>query len=246
MINENHQEFVSYPHAGYGRNVATFTVSAPPCQESLTMSTFLLPAGAQPPSSAALALSLSCGCSFSFSSSSLWQGSNWSLAPWQWLLLLCLRLGAGGAGRGCQRPAPGASSLPLDGFLAESPSHTHRHLLRCGLSEAWAAGALGMGQNVGLSCDLHQYGPLRIDGLNLMVRGTGGVFAHNVDFLSLLLWHPTFCLCSHMFLTLGFCPFFACSILHIAASLLCLLASRQGQELTSCSVTGAENKTTFS
>lgn len=146
----------------------------------------------------------------------------------------------------CWELAPDGSSSPLDRFLAESPSHTYRCLLRSGLSEAWTAGALAMGWNVGRSCDSQQYGLLRIDGLNLTVRHSGGVVAGTWTcrlpcFHTLLSAYILRC-----FLTLGFCPFFACSLLHIAASLLCLLYLQTRTGATFRSLTEAENKITFS
>lgn len=78
----------------------------------------------------------------------------------------------------CHRPAPGGSSSPLDGLLAESPSHTRRHLLRSGLSEAelllpWQWGEMWLSA---VTTEQH-YDLLRIDGLNLTVRDSG-VVAH--------------------------------------------------------------------
>lgn len=67
---------------------------------------------------------------------------------------------------------------PLGGFLAVSLSHTCRHLLRSCLSEVLTGGALVVGWNTGISCDLEQYSLPVVDGLILTVGNSWGVGAH--------------------------------------------------------------------
>lgn len=98
-------------------------------------------------------------------------------------------------------------------FLAVSLSRTRRHLLRSRLSEVLTAGALVVGRNMGMSCDLQQYGLPKVDGLILTAGDSRGVDADTWTsrphcFHTLLSTYVLRC-----FLTLGFCPFFACSLL---------------------------------
>lgn len=157
---------------------------------------------------------------FPFLSPSPRQRSNWSFLP-VWLSgsgRCCCAWSQGWRCKegSCQEPAPAGISPPLAGFLAESSSHSHRHLFRSGLSEAWTAGALEHGARRGSKLWLQQYDLLRIDGLHLTVRDSGGVVAHTWashpgSFDTLLSAYVLRCL-----LNLGFYPFFY--LFHLAHS----------------------------
>lgn len=197
----------------------------PSFQEALTLPACLLTASTQPPSAAALVLPPSDDIHFLFlhllletpkkrlefsAGLALWTGCCAVPEPGGW------RCWEGSR----QASAPGSSSLPLDGFLAISLSHTRRHLLRSRLSEVLTAGALAVERNVGMSCDLQQYGLPEVDGLILTAGDSRGVDAHT--------WTSR----PHCFHTLRstyvlrnwllpiFCLF---PLAHVAASLLCLL-----------------------
>lgn len=91
---------------------------------------------------------------------------RFSSLNWRLLLLLLSEPGGQRCGEGSrQAPAPGGSSSPLDWFLAISPSHIHRHLLRSRLSEVLTTGTVAVGRNTSISCDLQQYGLPKVDGL---------------------------------------------------------------------------------
>lgn len=102
---------------------------------------------------------------------------------------------------------------PLGGFLAVSLSHSCRHLLRSCLSEVfnwWSTGGgVKHGYKLWPGAVQSARGRWAYSDSGELVR----CWCTQVDLQSPLLPHSAFCLRSQVISNLGFCPFFACSLL---------------------------------
>lgn len=129
-------------------------------------------------------------------------------------------------------------------FLAISQSHTHGHLLRSHLSEVLTTG----------SGTKHVYKLWFAAVWSIQSRcsyfdseGLVRCWCTYVGFLSLLLPHPAFYLWSWMLSYPWLLPIFCLfPLAHIVLPCFVSLTSKQERDLTSCSLTEAANKTTFS
>lgn len=123
---------------------------------------------------------------------------------------------AGGAGRGAARSllllAVGALRWVFS-WTAKLYPQTYAQVWSEWGASCWCPGD---GARCGSKLRLQQYGLLRIDGLHLTVRDPGGVVAPYMGFPSRLLWHPAFCLSSHMLSYPWLLPIFC--LFHLAHS----------------------------